>query len=702
MSRNRLTEASSPYLLQHQDNPVHWWTWGPEALAEAKATGKPILLSVGYAACHWCHVMAHESFEDQATADVMNELFVNVKVDREERPDIDAIYMGALHRLGEQGGWPLTMFLDDEARPFFGGTYFPKDARFGRPPFVDVLRTVAKIYSEEPEKADHNAKAILDDLARDSRAKTSEKRVIISNPMQADLTNRMLRAVDTTHGGIKGAPKFPQWTFFWLMWRGAVRFDNAKVKQAVLTTLTNICQGGIYDHLGGGFARYSTDDIWLAPHFEKMLSDNALLLDLLTEAWRETQDPVYALRVKETVGWLEREMIADGGAFAASLDADSEGEEGKFYVWTHDEIIQVLGEQAGATFAKTYDVSPAGNWEGVNILNRLKAQAPLDDDSEHQLQLMRQKLLAAREARIRPGWDDKVLADWNGLTIAALARAGVVFEKPAWINRAATAFDFITANMIIRGRLQHSWRLGQCSAQGTASDHANMIWAALRLHQATGEHRFLQTALDITKSLNTHHWLDLDHRYATSADDTDDVILRLAGGTDDATPNANGIMISNLAALSLLTGDMDYVQQAAQIIDSFGPELADNLISHTGLLAAEYDLSRPQQVAIFAGKDVTSFKEMGRVLHAVSLPGALEFIRTSDPSSQHNTNLSPALAGKGPINGKPTAYICIGPQCSLPITDPATLRAELTHQRQHPDLAKLKDTESQKPVDRES
>ena len=365
---NRLGRETSPYLLQHKDNPVHWWAWGPEALAEARRTDKPILLSVGYAACHWCHVMAHESFEDAATAAEMNELFVNIKVDREERPDIDAIYMRALHSLGEHGGWPLTMFLDSEARPFWGGTYFPPEPRFGRPSFRTVLAEVARVYREEPDKVQFNAGLLVKALnERQDGGCTPD----LSDAGLAALIGPMARAVDAHRGGLAGAPKFPQWSYFWLLWRLAIRYGHPAALQAVDTTLTNICQGGIYDHLGGGFARYSVDERWLVPHFEKMLYDNALLIDLMTEVYRETGSELYKARIEETVAWLQREMIAEGGGFAASLDADSEGEEGKFYVWSKAEIEEVLGAEDAELFCEVYDVTAEGNWEGHTILNRL-------------------------------------------------------------------------------------------------------------------------------------------------------------------------------------------------------------------------------------------------------------------------------------------------------------------------------------------
>src|SRR5436305_7168697 len=358
---NRLAAATSPYLLQHQHNPVDWREWGPEALDEAKRLNKPILLSVGYAACHWCHVMAHESFEDEGTARVMNELFVSIKVDREERPDIDQIYMNALHRLGEQGGWPLTMFLTPQGEPVWGGTYFPKEARYGRAAFADVLREIARLFAEEPDRIGKNRDALMARLAERARP---EGKVVVGLAELDHAANGIARAIDTTNGGLRGAPKFPQCALFELLWRAGERApaeENATRTAAsaffsrVLLTLEHICEGGIYDHLGGGFARYSVDERWLVPHFEKMLYDNAQLIELLAVAHRATRVPLFRERIAETVGWLVREMTTAGGAFSASLDADSEGEEGKFYVWSRAEVEAILGPDA-ALFADEYDV----------------------------------------------------------------------------------------------------------------------------------------------------------------------------------------------------------------------------------------------------------------------------------------------------------------------------------------------------------
>ncbi|WP_041317031.1 thioredoxin domain-containing protein [Hyphomicrobium nitrativorans] len=666
MSRNRLGDESSPYLLQHKDNPVHWWAWGPEALAEAKTTGKPILLSVGYSACHWCHVMAHESFEDDETAAVMNERFVNIKVDREERPDIDAIYMGALHKLNQQGGWPLTMFLDSDARPFWGGTYFPKVPTYGRPAFIEVLERISDAYHQQPEKVAGNANAITEALAEMTESGAGPE---VTDPLIREITGRLAHLVDPTHGGITGAPKFPQWSFFWLLWRGAIRYRNDAAKQAVITTLERMSQGGIYDHLGGGFARYSVDELWLVPHFEKMLYDNALLIDLMTEVWRETKSPLLQARVAETVAWLSREMVVEGGGFAAALDADSEGEEGKFYVWSAEEIERVLGAEDAAVFAKAYDVTLDGNWEGHTILNRLDAKTLGSDGEDAKLVALRAKLLDARAGRIRPGWDDKVLADWNGLMIAALARAGIVFDRSDWVTMARTAFTYVTEKMTVDGRIVHSIRHGRGRAPGTAHDYANMIWAALRLYQATGENAYLAKAIEWVAILDRHYWSEDAGGYFTAADDTSDVIVRLRTASDDATPAANATMVSNLAALATLTGDSRFVRRAESIMRAFSADLAKNLVAHTGLLAAAMDLLAPQLVVIVASES-EPHSALGAVARSMSIPGAVEL----EVRGAIGALGPPALHGKSAEDGRSTAYVCVGPQCSLPANSEAQLR----------------------------
>src|SRR6266511_3077017 len=448
---NRLARETSPYLLQHKHNPVDWWPWGTEALAEAKRANKPILLSVGYAACHWCHVMAHESFEDAATAQVMNDLFVNIKVDREERPDIDQIYMSALHHLGEHGGWPLTMFLTPGGEPFWGGTYFPKTARYGKPAFVDLLREVERVFRQEPQSVEQNRSALMERLAASARP---EGRVVIAPSDLDRAADQLVRMIDPVNGGMRGAPKFPQPIMLECLWRAAERTNNARYCAAVELTLARICEGGIYDHLGGGFSRYSVDERWLVPHFEKMLYDNALLLELLALAYLRSGNDLFRRRAQETVAWLAHEMTTGEAAFCASLDADSEGEEGKFYVWSLAEVTTALGSDDGAFFAAHYDVTAEGNFEGHNILNRLK-NLPRSREDEQRLTPLREKLLRVREKRVRPGLDDKVLADWNGLMIGALVNAGLAFNEPLWLEMAARACLFVDANLAHGYRRRH-------------------------------------------------------------------------------------------------------------------------------------------------------------------------------------------------------------------------------------------------------
>src|SRR5271169_620690 len=390
--RNLLAGETSPYLLQHAENPVHWRPWGPEALAEAKRRDCPILISIGYAACHWCHVMAHESFENTEIAERMNALFVNIKVDREERPDLDQIYQHALALMGEQGGWPLTMFLTPDGEPFWGGTYFPPDQRWGRPGFPQVLEAISEAYAGKREDVAKNVGVLREALQR--LAQPQAGGAILRQQIDP-IAERLLRETDQIHGGIGTAPKFPQCGIFELLWRAWKRTGQPAYRDAVTKALDAMCQGGIYDHLGGGFARYSTDARWLAPHFEKMLYDNAELVDLLTLVWQETKNPLYRQRIEETLAWVTREMRTPGGGFASSLDADSEHEEGKFYVWSEAEIDAVLGDRA-PLFKGFYDVTPVGNWEGHSILNRINSPVMANPETERELTLCRDLLFRAR------------------------------------------------------------------------------------------------------------------------------------------------------------------------------------------------------------------------------------------------------------------------------------------------------------------
>ena len=605
---NRLSSATSPYLLQHAHNPVAWWQWGPEALATAQREGKPILLSVGYAACHWCHVMAHESFEDEATAAVMNELFVNIKVDREERPDIDQIYMNALHLLGEQGGWPLTMFLTPAGEPVWGGTYFPKESRYGRPAFVDVLREVSRLFKEEPDKIAQNRDALLARLSEKARP---EGKVTMGLKELDAAATQVGNMFDSVNGGLRGAPKFPQPAIMEMLWRAGIRTGDKRFFETIEHSLDRMSEGGIYDHLGGGFSRYSVDEKWLVPHFEKMLYDNAQLLELLALAFQRSGTQLFAQRARETVEWLKREMTTQEGAFAASLDADSEGEEGKFYVWSYDELLKVLGSDDGEYFARHYDVTPHGNFEHHNILNRLTEREHSAADDVRLAQL-RPSLLAVRELRVRPGLDDKVLADWNGLMIAALVNAGVILDEPSWIAMARRAFDFIAGSMTRDGRqetrLGHSFRAGKTLFPGMASDYAAMIRAALALYEASGERKLLEQALAWQRALDAHY-ADADTGgYYLTADDAGDLLLRPHSTSDDATPNPNAVAAGNLVRLAVLTGDSAWRDKADRLIEGILSAAGRNLFGHVALLNA-LDLRLRAAEIVLTGRTPSRFAQ---------------------------------------------------------------------------------------------
>ncbi len=679
MTRNLLAEETSPYLLQHKDNPVHWRAWNAETLALAKRENKPILLSIGYSACHWCHVMAHESFENEAIARVMNSLFINIKVDREERPDLDAIYQSALALMGTQGGWPLTMFLTPGREPFWGGTYFPATPGFGRPAFPDLLKSISETFHNQNEMVLKNVAAIRQALTRLGRPAGG-------GGLSVELLDRAagaaVRLVDPLHGGTSGAPKFPQPCFFRFLWRAYGRTGSTLFREPVTVTLDTMCQGGIYDHLGGGFSRYSTDERWLVPHFEKMLYDNAQLVELLTAAWQDTHSPLYAVRVRETLDWalgemrVVKESDAAGGAggdapdfaFASAVDADSEGVEGKYYVWTDDEIDAVLGDDS-QPFKGAYDVTPGGNWEGRTILNRGRARQLGDAALEETLARCRAKLLTVRAARVPPQRDDKVLTDWNGLMIAALATAGAAFDEPAWVAAAEAAFSFVLANITEDGRLRHSWCAGRAAHPAVLDDYANMARAALALFEVTGDRAYLDRAAAWVAVADARYWDGDGGGYFLTADDTGDVITRTKTANDNAMPSGNGVMVEVLARLFYLTGKSAYRNRAGELIAVFAGETPEMLLHMPTLLDGYGLLEGAVQIVIVGAPEDPATRALVRAVFE------------SDPPNRVLTRLAPGTAlpkghpahGKGQVDGLPSAYVCVGPTCGPPVTRPDAL-----------------------------
>ncbi|WP_245412112.1 thioredoxin domain-containing protein [Methylocella silvestris] len=678
MPANELGQAASPYLLQHANNPVHWRMWSEAALAEASAQGKPILLSVGYAACHWCHVMAHESFEDEATAAVMNELFVNIKVDREERPDIDHIYMQALHAFGERGGWPLTMFLTPKGEPFWGGTYFPKTEQYGRPAFVTVLRTVAHAFHEEPHRIAANVGAVRRNLAKTPTAGGGD----FSLAQMDDIAAQLVTAVDTVDGGLKGAPKFPNTPILEMLWRAGARTGNAAYGEAMRLALEKMSEGGIYDHLGGGYARYSTDDRWLVPHFEKMLYDNAQILECLALCFDAFKDDLFLQRARETVSWLEREMTNPGGAFSASLDADSEGVEGKFYVWTFDELVAALGADEARFFGKFYNAARIGNWvdahypNGVTILNRLESARPTAEE-EARLAPLRQKLFDRREARVHPGLDDKIMADWNGLMIAALVNAATLTGEHHWVALAARAYDFIVGTMLYRDgegltRLAHSFRAGVLVKPGLALDYAAMMRAALTLYEVrnlkgfAATRDYLSDARAFAQTLEACHVDPDSGLIAMAAKDAADVIVKLAPTADDAIPNAHPVYLGALIRLAGVAGDQSAVNRADKLIKAMIPSIRGNIVGHAGTLNA-LDLRLRVKEIVTAGPARAALYETALAAPFLDRT-VMDIDRPEEIPATH-----PARAQQD-VAGEAAAFLCAGGACSLPVHDVENLR----------------------------
>ena len=658
---NRLSGAASPYLLQHRDNPVDWWEWSPEAFAEAKRSNRPVLLSIGYAACHWCHVMAHESFESPETAAVMNELFVNIKVDREERPDIDHVYMTALHSLGEQGGWPLTMFLTPDGDAFWGGTYFPPEPRHGRPSFTAVLRQLSAIYRREPDRITSNAAAIRTTLERAETIAQTE----VGEPDLDHLAEQIAGAFDSRDGGLKGAPKFPSAGLIELLWRAGSRAtESSPTMVAASVTLERMARGGIHDHIGGGFARYAVDEHWLVPHFEKMLYDNAQLLALYALEAQRTGNLLAREAATGIVAWLEREMLLPEGAFAASLDADSEGVEGKFYVWTLDDITAVLGSEDGLLFAQHYDVTVHGNWEETNILNRLDTPDP-DKETAKRLTAMKERLLAIRMQRVPPARDDKILADWNGLMIAALARASGLLGEPHWLGLAKGAYRFVAESMMDGDGLAHSYRLGRLIAPGFALDHAAMIDAAVALHDATLEPHYLDDAQRWSTHLDRHYRNRNTGLLGMTRHESGELPVRPRPTHDDAVPNALGVHAANLVRLAAKTGASADRDKAQAQLKAALQAAARAPMAHGSVLNA-HDLARYGAEIVLAGPARMDFHRS-----AWSLP----YTTTILVDCADSTSLPPGHPATAMLRqaGDGAAFICFEGRCLPPVTDPNRL-----------------------------
>jgi uncharacterized protein len=674
---NRLAHETSPYLLQHAHNPVDWFPWGAEAFAKAKAENKPILLSVGYSACHWCHVMEHESFENEEIAALMNDRFVNIKVDREERPDVDEIYMNAVQMLTGRGGWPMTVFLTPDGKPFYGGTYFPPVDRHNLPGFPKILDAVARAYKERPQDVEKATSQILQNLDKMTHRQETARQLQVET--LANAAASLAQHVDHTHGGLGGAPKFPNSMVFALFLRQYQATGNDLYLQMTTHTLRKMAEGGVYDHLGGGFHRYSVDERWLVPHFEKMLYDNALLTRLYVEAYQATQDPFFRQIAEEILAYVEREMLHPGGGFYATQDADSEGQEGKFFVWSRDEVMRVLGDEVGEIFCRYYDVTDVGNFEHQNILHPTLTLAQLaklfrrdEEEVRHLIAEAKQKLFAVREGRVKPGRDDKILTSWNGLMLSAFAEAYKVLGNPRYGEVARQTTDFLFANLCRDGRLLRSFKDGQAKFNAYLDDYAFFTAALIDLYEATFERSYLERAIEFTEILLTRFWDDEEGGFFFTSSDHETLITRSKSAFDGSIPSGNSVAVFNLLRLSYLTENQGYLTKAEQVLRLFYDAMEQNPFGFSNMLCAlDFYLARPKEIVLLGDKETPATKEMLARIHGLFLPN--KTLAGYDPHDA-SAALPTLLAGKTQIEEKLTVYVCHNFTCSLPVTDWGALK----------------------------
>jgi uncharacterized protein len=675
---NHLANETSPYLLQHVDNPVEWHPWDEEALAKAKAEDKPILLSIGYAACHWCHVMAHESFEDEATAAIMNKHFVNIKVDREERPDLDNIYMTAVQSMTGQGGWPMTVVLTPDGRPFFGGTYFPPVPRYNMPSFVQVLNNIIKVWQTQREDVEQSASQIAGHLQRvlglDGRAGQAVDPTLFDRAL-----SNLDKAFDAARGGFGGAPKFPPSMTLEFLLRMHLARNDAHALHMAEKTLEAMAYGGLYDQIGGGFARYSTGNDWLVPHFEKMLYDNALLARVYLHAWQVTGKPLYRRITEETLDFVVREMRHADGGFYSSYDADSEGQEGKFYVWDLVEIEAILGDEADL-FRQVYGVTAGGNWEGKNILHVQQTPAAVADalglslaDVETRLAAARQKLYAVRAMRIWPGRDDKVLTAWNGLMLAAFAAAGRALLRPDYTEVAVRNAHFLHEHLRREnGRLLRTWKAGSAAKYNAyLEDYAYLADGLLALYHTTFDYEWFGWAKELADLMLDHFQDDEFGGFYDTSDDHEELLTRPKDIQDNATPSGNAMAAGVLLRLGLYTGDGRYWDTAEKAVSSLYEPMAQypNAFAQW-LQAASFIAAEPLEVAIvgdYGLEDTETLIEVVFEQYRPELVTAVGF----------KSDLIPLLAGRKLIEDKATAYVCRRFVCQQPVTDPDALRQQI-------------------------
>jgi uncharacterized protein YyaL (SSP411 family) len=674
---NRLATETSPYLLQHADNPVDWYAWGEEALRRARQEDKPIFLSIGYAACHWCHVMEHESFEDPAVAAIMNELFINIKADREERPDLDDIYMKAVVAITGHGGWPMSVFLTPAGVPFYGGTYYPPVPRGGMPAFADVLRAIAAAWRDRREEIERSGAGLLDILRR-GEGHGAPAAALSAGTLDAALAG-LERQYDLAHGGWGGAPKFPQPMTIEFLLRIHARTGQQSALTMAGSTLTKMARGGIYDQLGGGFHRYATDAIWLVPHFEKMLYDNAQLARVYLHAWQVQGAPLFRRIAEETLDYILREMTHTAGGFYSSQDADSEGEEGKFFVWTAEELREILGSDA-ALFSEAYGVTERGNFEGKNILHLAEEPEVLADrhslhvdEVVRRLEAARRTLFLRRETRVHPGLDDKVLAAWNGMTLAAFADAARILDRPAYrVAAERNAAFMLEAMQTPDGRLLRAWRAGTARLNAYLEDYAGVVDGLLALYEDTFDARWFVEARRLADVMIARY-RDPAGGFFDTSDDHEALAVRPKGIQDNATPSGNALAATVLLRLAALTGEGTYRDLAEGALRLAQPLLAQYPTAFAQWLSAhDFALARTREIAIVGDPDAPDTRALLNVVRAAYRPH--QVVALGRPGEQQRV---PLVAGRAPLDGHATAFVCENFACNLPVTNPEALKAQL-------------------------
>ena len=685
---NRLAKEKSPYLLQHAENPVDWYPWGEEAFRKAREEGKPVFLSIGYATCHWCHVMAHESFEHDGVARILNRSFVSIKVDREERPDVDQVYMTACQAMTQRGGWPLTIFMTPDGKPFFAGTYFPRESRMGMTGFIDLLERIAELWNRERARLVQAGDQITELLQ--PRQDAADPGYQPDEAVLAKGFEQLASSFDPAWGGFGKAPKFPMPHNLTFLLRWFARSGSESARAMTEKTLQAMRNGGMFDQIGFGFHRYSVDEKWLVPHFEKMLYDQALLALAYTEAYQAFGEERYGTVAREIFTYVLRDLTSPEGGFFSGEDADSEGEEGIFYVWTPQEVKAHVGKEAGDLFCRFYGIREGGNFEGgrsiphvVQDPSAFAREAGRTDAAMRQaLEEVRQRLFQVREKRVHPLKDDKILTSWNGLMIAALAKGTQAFGDPVYKDAAGRAIDFILHHLVKDRRLLlRRYREGQSAYPGFLDDYAFLVWGLIEAYEAAYEVRFLENALAFQESMLDLFWDEAQGGFFFSGKENESLIVRSKDAYDGALPSGNSVAASNLVRLGRMIGRPEWEERADRVLQAFAPSIVAYPAGFTQFLAALDFMVGPSREIVIAGDPSgKGTQAMLRMVQRMFLPNKVLVLRSEGEEGRRLKALAPYTEGMAPVNGQPAAYVCERYACKRPLTGPADLQAELTSQ----------------------